>query len=127
MVLELNQGCPRGFGFTLMQKIIANDNEVEIPVDLTNQSIEVEVKMAPYVKLPALIHKVITETSDSITDGIITNPTAGNFTIQFTEEDSIKLRPNDYALIIKLIGNGSSVFHLSGDGNNYAIFRVCYE
>lgn len=128
MVVELNQGCPRGFGFTLLQKMVVDNNvELEIPVNLTDQSIEVEVKTAPYAKLPALIHKVVSATSDTITDGIITDPATGQFVVQFTHEDTVKLPPNDYALIMRLLGNDTSVFHLSGDGNNYSILRICYE
>ena len=129
LVVEVNQGCPRGFGFTLLEKVYSpsGDTYEERPVNLTDQAIEVKVKMAPYDKLPALISKLVTSDSDNTIDGMINNPTQGEFVVYFTQEDTVKLPPNDYALIMRLIGNGTSVYHLSGDGNNYAIFRVCYE
>lgn len=127
LVLEINQGCPRGFGFTLKQKVWNNDtNEYNmVPVDLTGLTINVQVKMAPYVTLPALIEKNITEVED-LTQGQITEPTKGKFTLQITQEDSVKLNPGEYALVINMVDK-DTLTHLSGDGNNYAIYRVCYQ
>lgn len=127
LVLEINQGCPRGFGFTLKQKVWNNDtNEYNmVPVDLTGLTINVQVKMAPYVTLPALIEKNITEVED-LTQGQIIEPTKGKFTLQITQEDSVKLNPGEYALVINMVDK-DTLTHLSGDGNNYAIYRVCYQ
>lgn len=127
LVLEINQGCPRGFGFTLKQKGWNNDtNEYNmVPVDLTGLTINVQVKMAPYVTLPALIEKNITEVED-LTQGQITDATNGKFKLQITQEDSVKLNPGEYALVINMVDK-DTLTHLSGDGNNYAIYRVCYQ
>lgn len=127
LVLEINQGCPRGFGFTLKQKVWNNDtNEYNmVPVDLTGLTINVQVKMAPYVTLPALIEKNITEVED-LTQGQITDATNGKFKLQITQEESVKLNPGEYALVINMVDKGT-LTHLSGDGNNYAIYRVCYQ
>lgn len=127
LVLEINQGCPRGFGFTLKQKVWNNDtNEYNmVPVDLTGLTINVQVKMAPYVTLPALIEKDITEVED-LTQGQITDATNGKFKLQITQEDSVKLNPGEYALVINMVDK-DTLTHLSGDGNNYAIYRVCYQ
>lgn len=127
LVLEINQGCPRGFGFTLKQKVWSNDtNEYNmVPVDLTGLTINVQVKMAPYVTLPALIEKNITEVED-LTQGQITDATNGKFKLQITQEDSVKLNPGEYALVINMVDK-DTLTHLSGDGNNYAIYRVCYQ
>lgn len=127
LVLEINQGCPRGFGFTLKQKVWNNDtNEYNtVPVDLTGLTINVQVKMAPYVTLPALIEKNITEVED-LTQGQITDATNGKFKLQITQEDSVKLNPGEYALVINMVDK-DTLTHLSGDGNNYAIYRVCYQ
>jgi hypothetical protein len=127
LVLEINQGCPRGFGFTLKQKVWNNDtNEYNmVPVDLTGLTINVQVKRAPYVTLPALIEKNITEVED-LTQGQITDATNGKFKLQITQEDSVKLNPGEYALIINMVDK-DTLTHLSGDGNNYAIYRVCYQ
>lgn len=127
LVLEINQGCPRGFGFTLKRKIWKNDtNEYNmVPVDLTGLTINVQVKMAPYVTLPALIEKNITEVED-LTQGQITDATNGKFKLQITQEESVKLNPGEYALVINMVDK-DTLTHLSGDGNNYAIYRVCYQ
>lgn len=127
LVLEINQGCPRGFGFTLKQKVWNNDtNEYNmVPVDLTGLTINVQVKMAPYVTLPALIEKNITEVED-LTQGQITDATNGKFKLQITQEDSVKLNPGEYVLVINMVDK-DTLTHLSGDGNNYAIYRVCYQ
>lgn len=127
LVLEINQGCPRGFGFTLKQKVWNNDtNEYNmVPVDLTGLTINVQVKMAPYVTLPALIEKNITEVED-LTQGQITDATNGKFKLQITQEDSVKLNPGEYALVINMVDK-NTLTHLSGDRNNYAIYRVCYQ
>lgn len=127
LVLEINQGCPRGFGFTLKQKVWNNDtNEYNmVPVDLTGLTINVQVKMAPYVTLPALIEKNITEVED-LTQGQIIDATNGKFKLQITQEDSVKLNPGEYALVINMVDK-DTLTHLSGDGNNYAIYRVCYQ
>lgn len=127
LVLEINQGCPRGFGFTLKQKVWNNDtNEYNmVPVDLTGLTINVQVKRAPYVTLPALIEKNITEVED-LTQGQITDATNGKFKLQITQEDSVKLNPGEYALVINMVDK-DTLTHLSGDGNNYAIYRVCYQ
>lgn len=127
LVLEINQGCPRGFGFTLKQKVWNNNtNEYNmVPVDLTGLTINVQVKMAPYVTLPALIEKNITEVED-LTQGQITDATNGKFKLQITQEDSVKLNPGEYALVINMVDK-DTLTHLSGDGNNYAIYRVCYQ
>lgn len=127
LVLEINQGCPRGFGFTLKQKVWNNDtNEYNmVPVDLTGLTINVQVKMAPYVTLPALIEKNITEVED-LTQGQITDATNGKFKLQITQEESVKLNPGEYALVINMVDKDTQI-HLSGDGNNYAIYRVCYQ
>lgn len=127
LVLEINQGCPRGFDFTLKQKVWNNDtNEYNmVPVDLTGLTINVQVKMAPYVTLPALIEKNITEVED-LTQGQITDATNGKFKLQITQEESVKLNPGEYALVINMVDE-DTLTHLSGDGNNYAIYRVCYQ
>lgn len=127
LVLEINQGCPRGFGFTLKQKVWNNDTNKYnmVPVDLTGLTINVQVKRAPYVTLPALIEKNITEVED-LTQGQITDATNGKFKLQITQEDSVKLNPGEYALVINMVDK-DTLTHLSGDGNNYAIYRVCYQ
>lgn len=126
LVLEINQGCPRGFGFTIKQKIYNEDEVTYTPLDLTGLEVEFLVKKAPYYKLPSLIEKYITEATDLADVGQITDASNGKFYVQITLQDSIKLPPGEYALMIRIIDK-DTVSHLSGDGNNYAIYRVCYQ
>lgn len=127
LVLEVNQGCPRGYAFTVNQRICNTDGSYSTsPLDLTGMTIEFLVKKAPYYKLPSLIEKHITETSSLTDTGQITDSENGQFFIQINQDESVKLPPGEYALIIRIIDK-DTVSHLSGDGNNYAIYRVCYQ
>lgn len=127
MVLEVNQGCPRGFGFTLLSRIITDTGEsIDLPYDLTGATLKVAVKHAPYINLPNFIEKVISTDSDLNTVGQITDAVNGKFQVQFTEKD-VKLKVGEYALVIIMIAGDGVEYHLSGDGNSYAIFRVCYQ
>lgn len=118
MVVEVNQGCPRGFSFTLLQD--------EQPMDLTNLTVLFQVKISPYFKLPSLIEKEVTEDSDRTTVGVITDPTQGVFQIQLTMEDTLKLPPDDYPLMITIVDKDTRT-NISSDGNYNAVFRVCHQ
>lgn len=127
LVIEVNQGCPRGYAFTINQRICNTDGTYyTTPLDLTGVEVEFLVKKAPYYKLPSLIEKHITESSSLEDTGQITDGKNGQFYIQITQEESIKLLPGEYALMMRIIDK-DTVSHLSGDGNNYAIYRVCYQ
>lgn len=117
LVLEVNQGEARGFNFT-----IKVDTE---PMDLTDWTVEVSVKEAPYYSLPSLFTKEITTTSDLNTVGQIMQPTQGQFTLNILKEETL-YPPYDYYLVIRLI-NGEQVITISGDGNYKSIYRVCKE
>lgn len=130
LVLEVNQGYPRGFGFTINQTHYTLDedgNEIAViePLDLTGYTIEFRVKEAPYYNLKSLISKDITTTED-LTQGWISEPTEGKFQVQLTLEDTLKLPPKDYALCV-YIKNRDTFTNISGDGNKFAIFRVCTQ
>lgn len=127
LVLEVNQGCPRGYAFTIKQKVCNSDGSYNIvPLDLSGMTIEFLVKKAPYYKLPNLIAKYITESSSLVDMGQITDAKNGQFFVQITQEESVKLPPGEYALVIRIVDK-DTVNHISGDGNNYAIYRVCYQ
>lgn len=126
LVLEINQGCPRGYGFTIRQKVYNEDDITYSPLDLTGLEVEFLVKKAPYYKLPNLIEKHITETTSLVDTGQITDGVNGQFYVQINQDESVKLPPGEYALMIRIIDK-DTVSHLSGDGNNYAIYRVCYQ
>ena len=127
LVMEVNQGCPRGFAFTIKQRTYNDEGTLElVPLDLQGMEIEFLVKKSPYYKLPSLIEKHITETSSLVDTGQITDGLNGQFFVQITLEESIKLPPGEYALMMRIIDK-DTVNHISGDGNNYAIYRVCYQ
>lgn len=127
LILEINQGCPRGYSFTIRQKVYNPEtDEYEIgPLDLTGLTVNVQIKRAPYYTLPSLIEKNITEVED-LTMGQIVDAVNGKFNIQFTEDDSVKLNPGEYALIIYIVDKDTYTL-ISGEGNNYGIYRVCYQ
>lgn len=130
LVLEINQGCPRGYSFTINQTHYTLDedgNEIGViePLDLTGYTIEFRVKEAPYYKLKSLISKDITTTED-LTQGWISEPAEGKFQVQLTKEDTLKLPPKDYALCV-YIKDKDTFTNISGDGNRFAIFRVCTQ
>lgn len=130
LVLEVNQGYPRGYSFTINQihyTLDEDGNEIGViePLDLTGYTIEFRVKEAPYYKLKSLISKDITTTED-LTQGWISEPTEGKFQVQLTKEDTLKLPPKDYALCV-YIKDKDTFTNISGDGNKFAIFRVCTQ
>lgn len=118
LVVEINQGVNRGYAFTIMA-----DN---IPMNLTNYKVRFAVKIAPYYSLKSLIEKEISIDSDENTIGRITDPVNGKFQVQLTKEDTLKLPPNDYALIMQLT-DGEVVTNISGVGKQFGLFRVCGE
>lgn len=127
LVVEINQGCPRGFSFTINQKIYNyNTNEYDKqPIDLTGLTINIQIKKAPYYQLPTLINKNITEKED-VTQGQIVDPLNGKFTLQITKQESTFLNPGEYALMIYMIDQDTCT-NLSSNKNDYAIYRVCYQ
>lgn len=106
LILEINQGCPRGYDFTILQN--------DLPMNLLDYNVIAQVKYEPYFNLTPLI-EIRTEGRED-----------GTFTLNFTEEDTLKLPPDDYALVVLLEQNGV-VTNISGEGNIYSIFRVCYQ
>lgn len=139
LVVEVKQGEDRGFRFTIKE----NDN----PMDLTDWRVYFQVKLVPYFNAPALIDKTITTEALSATrevgyildqsvetdsSGTITDYlTRGQFKVEITDDETSKLPPKDYALIIFLV-NGqaedtSTKVIISGEGNTSAIFRVCKQ
>lgn len=129
LILEINQGCPRSYTFTINQKkYIEEDKQIteEItPLDLSGTKIIFEVKEAPYYKLKPLISKTIDENNSS--NGYISNPTGGQFQIYVSLNDTLILPPNDYALCIYLKNGDGSFTNISGEGNKFAIFRICTQ
>ena len=117
LVLEIKQGEQRSYGFTI--------NQDNTPMDLTKWTVDFYVKEAPYVALKPLIHKHVTLNSDELTQGIIYNPTGGQFKVTILKEET-ELPPYDYYLIVTLT-DGQQIVNISGDGNNKSIFRVCRQ
>lgn len=128
LVMEVNQGCPRGFALTLLQNVYdptTGEYHTE-PVNLNEYNILCEVKLSPYRSIRPLIKKIITTDSDEENVGKVTDGIAGKFTIQITEDDLKCLAPQDYSLLLYLENNGIYT-NIGADGNQYAIFRVCHQ
>lgn len=127
LILEINEGCPRGFNFTIKQRVCNTEtNEYDIvPLPLNGLTVRVEIKKAPYFRLPPLIRKDITEVENPDV-GVITDPTNGKFTLQINQDDSTMLPHGEYSLMICLVDKDTYT-HISGDGDSYAIYRVCYQ
>lgn len=118
LILEINQGVARGYNFT-----IKVDGQ---PMNLSGYKVRVAVKIAPYYSLASLIQKEVSENSNEITEGLITDPNNGKFQIQFTKQDTLLLQPDDYALIVQLVDK-DTVTNISGEGRQFALLRVCGE
>lgn len=125
LVLEVDRGYARGYGFTLLQRVLDPDSGEynNVPIDLTGLTVLFQVKLSPYVEVKPLIAKEITEDSDEVEVGYINNPTQGKFQVQITNEESLKLKPRDYSLCIYLKDQDTFI-NISRNGNYYAIFRV---
>lgn len=124
LIIEVKQGEARSFGFTIKTKSKVDGIEEYVPMDLTDYQVIVEIKKAPYFKVQSLIEKLVTtELSDS---GHIYDPEAGQFKITFSEDDTTKLAPETYYLIIYLV-NGPTKIIISGEGDKSGILRFCKQ
>ena len=125
LVLEVDRGYARGYGFTLLQRVLNTESGEynNVPIDLTGLTVLFQVKLSPYVEVKPLIAKEITEASDEVAVGYINNPTQGQFQVQITNEESLLLKPRDYSLCIYL-KDQDTFTNISRNGNYYAIFRV---
>lgn len=117
LLLEIKQGTDRAYNFTIKHK--------DIPFSLIGYEIKVEIKPSPYFSVPALITKIITQTSDRNTIGQIYNPNEGQWCLQINLDDYIKLPPQDYYLVATLTNpdSGDKII-ISGEGDNSGIFRI---
>lgn len=127
LVMKIKSGEARGFGFTIKTntgRVDTSGQPIYRVLDLTNYTVEFQIKKYPYYTVEPIINKEITELQDGST-GWITDPRNGKFTVQITLDDLEKLIPEkDYYLIITLI-NGETRLIISGEGDKSGIFRVC--
>ena len=126
LVMEVKSGEARSFGFTIEQKGATDlyGNVTYDPIDLTNYTVEFDIKPYPYFSVAPLISKRVTTTPDEY-NGTIYNPTQGQFKVNITLEDLGQLVPSqDYYAIITLV-NGDTRMIISGEGNTSGIFRFC--
>lgn len=117
LILEVKQGEQRSYGFTI--------NQDGLPMDLARWTVNFEVKEAPYEAIQPIISKIVSTTSDDATDGVIYNPTGGQFKVNILKEETL-LPPYDYFLVVTLT-DGQQIINISGDGNTKSIFRVCRQ
>ena len=102
--------------------VIKSDGE---PVDLTNSTIKVEVKKAPYVDFEPMFTKTITVDSDQLIDGQIVDPLNGRFQVRFNVEDT-SYPPNSYYLVV-FFDHGPNNDIISSDYCNNGEYRICTQ
>ena len=119
LILEVKQGENRSYDFTLMQ--YGEDNN-ETPIDLTNYTVEFEVRAMPYVNTPTIFTKKLDLTPTQ--DGQIYDSTNGKFLVYIYSSDIDNLPPQDYYLSIYIVNNANRTT-ISGDGDNSSIIRFC--
>lgn len=96
-----------------------------LPFDLSDCSLTVQVKSAPYVNIEPIFEKEITVDSDADTVGQITAPTNGEFQIMFTQEDT-DLPVNEYAFIM-FLNNGVSKDIISSKCCGSGKYIICEQ
>lgn len=117
LVLHVKQGEIINVGFTIM----AGD----VPMDLTSYDIVFQVKEVPLESAKPVINKLITTTSDMNTDGVISFPDQGQFTVHLSKEDTSH-NTGDYSLIIAVKADNYYDIISSRCCSN-AIFRICEQ
>lgn len=132
LVIELQSGEIRNYGMTIETQV--GNTGVYKPMNLSQYTIEVDIKKYPYASVESLIHKELIESEAGLYDSYIlpqvssSNPdtdTIGKFVIGFTLDDISLLEPNkDYYIIITLV-NGEQRIIISGEGDNVGILRLC--
>lgn len=126
LVIKIKSGEAKDYGITVKVKsgIDESGNLVYKPLNLTEYTVDFEIKLYPYFSVEPIIYKHITTLEDGSV-GWITDPLNGKFKVQITLEDMQKLIPNkDYYLIVTLL-NGEDRIIISGEGDTSGIFRVC--
>lgn len=113
----IKQGEQRSYVFNITDK----DKN---PVDLSNSSIEVQIKTYPLYKVKSL-YDIILDTNSS-EYGYINDPTNGQFTLTITEEISGNLSPKEYYIIITMV-TGENRIIISGEGQLSGVLVVCRQ
>jgi hypothetical protein len=127
LIMKIKSGETKGFNFTIKSNsgLLDTDGQpIYNPVDLSQYTIEFQIKKYPYFSVESIIEKTITTAEDNY-NGWIYSPTTGQFSIQITQEDMDKLIPEkDYYVILTMV-NGDIRTIISGQGDTSGIFRVC--
>jgi hypothetical protein len=97
--LKIKQGESIGFAFTLTQQ--------GSPVDLTNSTMLMQVRENVEDNGTYLITKTITTASDPDGQGIIVNPTAGQFMFKVNSEDIDDMSTTKPYFV--------AIYHINGD------------
>lgn len=132
IIIELQSGEVRNFSMTIQTKV-GNTNTYK-PLNLTEYTIEVDIKKYPYFSVDSIIHKDLTIEEPGLVDSYIlpqvqsTDPeqnTIGKFVLGISQEDLELLKPEgEYYLIITLV-NGDTRIIISGEGDSSGILRFC--
>lgn len=94
------------------------------PVNLTGNTIEVQIKNYPQYKVKSLFEVTLDEYSSEY--GYINDPTNGQFTLTITTDVSGNLQPKEYYIIITMV-RGDERIIISGEGELSGILTVCQQ
>lgn len=119
LLLEVKQGENRSFGFTVTQ----NTSSGEVPLNLTNCSIDFEVRKTPYISVTPILTKNVSILENA--DGFIYNPTQGQFKINLYSTEIDLIPPEDYYISIYVNQDDDVRYSISGEGNMSGILRFC--
>lgn len=97
--LKIKQGESIGFAFTLIQQ--------GSPVDLTNSAMLMQVRENVEDNGTYLITKTITTASDPDEQGVIVNPTAGQFMFKVNSDDIADMSTTKPYFV--------AIYHINGD------------
>lgn len=117
LILTVKQGEELNFPITV--------KEAGSPKDLTTATIRVQVKKTPYEATVPMFEKVITATSDPLTQGQITDPMLGELFVRFLVADT-SYPPNDYSLVIFLEQNNEKDI-ISGNACSNGVYKICTQ
>ena len=118
LILNVKQGEDKSFSIAIKDK---QSN----PVDLTGYTVEVNIKKYPLFKVDSLITKVFGVTP--VDGSYIADAEDGEIILKILAEETIKLNPDFYYLIITLInGNGNRTI-ISGEGDKSGVLKICNQ
>jgi hypothetical protein len=110
------KGSGKTFSVSIQQK--NEENTGFEPFDLSNYAIKFSVLGAPTADSTVLLEHIITTNTDVNTEGIINNPTNGEFYFTVSKEDTDKLGLGKFPIKLELLdGESLEVSDIITEGN----------